>query len=156
MCPQFLQLRKSVVLTSNFAKSVVNLADMVRGDLGGICPWGLSPGEIFPWGGLSLGGIFSLVELSLGGICPWGLSLGRVNPQHLMGLSLWGFIPLHSQGIYALWAYSWREGLSPTLVGLSLRGLFPAAGGFVPREFVPSSWWFIPWGWPSAPAGLVP
>lgn len=27
--PQFLQLRKSVVLTSNFAKSVVNLADMV-------------------------------------------------------------------------------------------------------------------------------
>lgn len=30
VCPQFLQLRKSVVLTSNFAKSVVNLADMVR------------------------------------------------------------------------------------------------------------------------------
>lgn len=44
---QFLQLRKSVVLTSNFAKSVVNLADMVRGD----CPWGawgLSLGEVVP------------------------------------------------------------------------------------------------------------
>lgn len=51
---QFLQLRKSVVLTSNFAKSVVNLADMVRragpGGAGsgggcprGCCPWG------WPW-----------------------------------------------------------------------------------------------------------
>lgn len=48
VCPQFLQLRKSVVLTSNFAKSVVNLADMVRGE---------SPEGICPWEGLSLGGL---------------------------------------------------------------------------------------------------
>lgn len=52
--PQFLQLRKSVVLTSNFAKSVVNLADMVRGFVpgGGGCLWGRlsspAPGGFVP------------------------------------------------------------------------------------------------------------
>lgn len=97
MCLQFLQLRKSVVLTSNFAKSVVNLADMVRGG---------SWKEFVP---------------------------GRVNPWHLMVLSLGDFIPLHSQGIYPQWAYSWREDLSPILVGLSL-------GGVILEGTVPSSW----------------
>lgn len=78
---QFLQLRKSVVLTSNFAKSVVNLADMVRragpggAGSGGGWPWGCCPWG-WPW---TLGGSFpgrwSPLGLSLeGGGCPqcWG------------------------------------------------------------------------------------
>lgn len=48
--PQFLQLRKSVVLTSNFAKSVVNLADMVSAGLSpagsSLAPCGFVPSTV--------------------------------------------------------------------------------------------------------------
>lgn len=70
--PQFLQLRKSVVLTSNFAKSVVNLADMVRGfgSRGGWSPGDLSPRGLSPaLVGLSPGG-WPLVGLSMEGLVP--------------------------------------------------------------------------------------
>lgn len=86
VCPQFLQLRKSVVLTSNFAKSVVNLADMVRGG-----PWkefvpgGVVPGRVNPWHlmGLSLGGFIPK------GLIPSGFIPGeKVYPQSWWGLSL--------------------------------------------------------------------
>lgn len=64
--PKFLQLRRSVVLTSNFAKSVVNLADMVS--VGPSLGWGL---WVSLWGG-DCGSIYEVLSTVLSVVLlPW-------------------------------------------------------------------------------------
>lgn len=173
--PQFLQFRKSVVLTSNFAKSVVNLADMVREGwlLGGFVPKGLVPGT---WEGGCLWGVHSQ-DVSPRWACPWRwgmspvpggfvpdgfVSWRRFGPQDLVGLSLGrlscgSFSPAAGGFVLVGFVPQW-------LMGSSLREVVPIAwwtcpagrlspspggfvpGGFVPKRFVPGTWWVCPLG----------
>lgn len=158
MCPQFLQLRKSVVLTSNFAKSVVNLADMVRGS-----PWKeFVPGRLIPASdGFVLWGLHSpsfprdlspvVLFLERGFVpCPGGFVPGGVILEGTVPSSWW----ICTQGVcpYFLVVHPWGLALSTSWVGplrVWPQGVCPthvfsplALGGFVPLELCP--WGIVP------------